>query len=150
MTREFCILAFSNRRFLILSLSQVLKTDIFLLVVGKRREQISSALSHPTIITLSGDHRWGETHVPIPNTTVKPPTADGNVLLWDVRVGYCQIYDPLAPKEPTGLFLELIGDETLTRSATQFEKSKNKLALLFFEREERQKYNHSFLAFLVQ
>lgn len=26
----------------------------------------------------SGDHRWGVTHVPFPNTLVKPSTADGS------------------------------------------------------------------------
>ena len=31
-----------------------------------------------TLVRGSGDHRRGETHVPIPNTLVKPSSADGS------------------------------------------------------------------------
>ena len=54
----------------------------FQLKMGLTRARIQSGLA-----TVSGDHSRGATPVPIPNTEVKPSSADGTALatMWESR-----------------------------------------------------------------
>ena len=59
-----------------------------MLVLAMERSQGRSlAGDHPQLSTVSGGHSGGETPVPIPNTAVKPASADGTwgVAPWESR-----------------------------------------------------------------
>ncbi len=54
---------------------------------------------------LSGDHRCGATHVPIPNTLVKPAIADGSAPTLGCESRLSPVLWPAFPKGEAGLFI---------------------------------------------
>src|SRR5436309_10770361 len=54
-------------------------------------------------MSLSGDHTWMATPVPIPNTAVKHPGP--MVVLLSARVGYCRISLKAQGRKPLGFLL---------------------------------------------
>lgn len=52
----------------------------------------------------SGEYRWGETHVPISNTLVKPSTANGSAPTLGCESRLSPVLWPVILKRVSGLF----------------------------------------------
>ena len=49
------------------------------------KEAFAKQMPYPDLFILSGDHSGGAPPVPIPNTEVKPSSADGTASRWESR-----------------------------------------------------------------